>query len=415
MPYTLISSVGTGMYNDGYRETVYQFPDGGRYKTRLFLQALFKCKYRDISNVILVGTRTSSWDALVDADLDGKLWENLYSTIGESHGIDGENPLISELERHLSNRFGGAIFKIKIHTDQLDENTSEEVFRVYNSLIPLVDKSSDILFDITHGFRSMPILLYQALQYTFTQNDSLQRVEVVYGEYNKDTGASLVRNLSNYWNYAQITDAVSIFKNKLDGTRLAALLSRDYVPLSKAIKKLTAIVQTNCSLQFGNLLLQLKNLDLPNMQGPFWLQDIIEFFKDILKMQEKSLARTLYNFSKFLLDKKLNVQATIALQLSVETAFAEKFGDKDSIGNYDWWSDFKANQRNYVMQSLVQQDDERKSLIKQLSNLEHGRNSIAHGGAKNRGASGFPLPENIPNIYQSGEKGVSMLLKLLEL
>ena len=195
MPYTLISSVGTGMYKDGYRQTTYTFPDGKTFETRLFLEAILKCKYREIDSVILVGTQTSSWDALVDNSIDNDLWEQVFSATNQGEGIDGANPLIHRLEEYLSNRFANIKFIIKIHTDKVDFDTAESIFKTYNSLVPTIKKENHVLFDITHGFRSMPILLYQALQYSFTQSESLQNVELVYGEYNINTRISIVRTL----------------------------------------------------------------------------------------------------------------------------------------------------------------------------------------------------------------------------
>ncbi len=67
MPYTLISMIGTGMYKtlkdfEGYKKTDYSFGGGKHFNTRLFMQALLECKYKDINQIILLGTDTSSWD-----------------------------------------------------------------------------------------------------------------------------------------------------------------------------------------------------------------------------------------------------------------------------------------------------------------------------------------------------------------
>ncbi|MBJ2355641.1 hypothetical protein JF818_04285, partial [Sphaerochaeta sp. S2] len=59
MPYTLISSIGTGMYkkaeNDstGYRLTRYQFPGGNLIASRLFIFSILESKNWDIDQVIL--------------------------------------------------------------------------------------------------------------------------------------------------------------------------------------------------------------------------------------------------------------------------------------------------------------------------------------------------------------------------
>lgn len=153
MSYTLISSVGTGMYKEGYRKTVYCFPSGEKIETHIFLNALLKNKYRDISKIILVGTVTSGWDMLID--VDDELWVKVCEA-KENDSID--QSIISEIETYLSNKLNISVV-IKYHTDRIVNETSEEIFNLYSSIIPEIT-DENILFDITHGFRSMPILLY---------------------------------------------------------------------------------------------------------------------------------------------------------------------------------------------------------------------------------------------------------------
>ena len=124
MAYTLISSVGTGMYKEGYRKTVYCFPAGEKIETHIFLDALLKNKYRDISKIILVGTVTSGWDMLIDVE-DG-LWERVCEA-KENNAID--QIIISEIESYLSNKFNIPTV-IKCHTDRIENETSEDIFKI---------------------------------------------------------------------------------------------------------------------------------------------------------------------------------------------------------------------------------------------------------------------------------------------
>lgn len=423
MPYTLISSVGTGMYKDKkYQETTYVFPDGKSFQTRLFLESLIRCKYRDINTLILVGTETSSWDALIDDSIDEQLWLCVYEKVS-TEGIKPTDALIPEIAKHISARFDGIKVILKVHTPRIDSDTTEQIFQTYNSLVPEIEKGNDILFDITHGFRSMPILLYQALQYSVSQNENINQVELVYGEYNPTSKNSAVRNLSSYWRYSQITDAISIFKNKLDGTRLASLIKNDYDKVAKTITAITEIVQTNFSLQIIDVIARINNLNLDGQDdAPFWFKDIGTFLLDIKKLKSKSKARTLYNYAEFLFEKKMNVQALIALELSVETAFAEKYGDETAVGNYEWWRDFKTKMpgrseslKEKVINSFAIDEKQKKEMRHHLIILEIRRNSSAHGGARDRNSDGAPSAANIPNIFKSGYLCVGKVLELLDL
>lgn len=405
MAYTLISAVGTGMYKEGYRKTKYVFPDNREVETHIFLNALLEVNYRDFSTVILVGTVTSAWDMLVDDKQDEDFWLTVNSA-RETGKID--QSLIHELEVYLERKIGKTVV-IKVHTDTICEATSLDIFNVYSSIIPQI-QTEKILFDITHGFRSMPILLYQALQFSVSQNSNIKAVELVYGEYVEGKKCSYVRDLSSYWRYSQISDALTIFKDKLDGQKLANLVEEDWLEGAKAIRRLSEVVQANFALQIIEILRNITNvLDKKPEELPSYWQEILNFLEELLlklDKNNKSQSKILFNYSKLLASKKLDTQSIIALQVAVETAIAEFQGSDKYIGDYEWWQETGRGELN----SLKGKD---KKMKNSLNNLEHLRNQIAHGGSKGK-LKGFPQAANIPNIFQSGVNGVEILFSMLE-
>ena len=400
MAYTLISSVGTGMYKEGYRKTIYCFASGEKIETHIFLDALLKNKYRDISKIILVGTVTSGWDMLID--IEDELWLKVCEA-KENNTIN--QSIISEMESYLSNKLDIPVV-IKYHTDKIENETSEEIFNLYSSIIPEIT-DENILFDITHGFRSMPILLYQALQFSISQNPKIKNVELVYGEYIESKKESHVRDLSNYWRYSQISDALSVFRTKLDGYKLAELIEDEWLEGSKAIKRLSDIVQTNFSLQIIEVSKQIKNaLKKYPTNAPTWLEDVKLFLEEILNcVTSDFLYKSLKNYAEFLFERKLNVQAIITLQVAVETYIAETNNCEDMIGNYDWWQ----RDGRTILNEIKKNDW--KNIGNPLTNLEGFRNQIAHGGGTNRDGN-FPQASNIPSIYKSGLRGIENLINV---
>lgn len=406
--YTLITSIGTGMYKKegGYRIATYHFNNGKTYESRLFFDAILKTEFKPIKKIIFIGTYTSSWDVLIDDKKDPNLWADVYEEINEK-GLSPDSELIPKIKAHLKDQYSIEI-EILIHTNIIDSDTTEEIFTIYKSVVPYIKEDSNVLFDITHGFRSMPILMYQALQFASNGKTELQNVELIYGEYIDNEKISYVRDLSTYWHYARITDAISVFKAKLDGFALANLLEKEYSSYSKVIKKISSIVQTNFCLQIVEVLKQLKNTLAENYEKtPFWFDDIKTFLTDFYKeiYTPKSEARIIYNFAKYLRNKNLNTQSIISLQLAVETTCAEKSDNlEDNKGNYDFWQ----GEGKIIRNKIVNKDSDMK---KQLQNLESFRNKIAHGGARNKNTKGFPMAENIPNIFDSGSKGVETFLQ----
>ena len=408
MAYTLVSSVGTGMYKEGYRKTCYKFYDGKTEEASWFLQALLKKKYKNFDKVILIGTRTSNWDALVDLnDREAEsLWEKLSMLNESKQGVTDE--LIPLLEQQLEKQYS-LPFKLIVHTDLINSDTCTEVFNSYNKIIPEIPVKSDVLFDVTHGFRTMPILMYQNLQFLFS-NDFSRKIEIVYGEYVKDSDTSYVRDLSNFWTLGQITDVIDIFEKKLDGLKLAELLEEIWQKGSKAIKKLSEVVQTNFSLQIFDVSRQMKNAisDYPS-DAPVWLNRVKEILKSILSfVDETNKPRTLYKYSNWLYDHNLNIQAVITLQVAVESAIIKFYGIEENFGDYEWWQECGRKNLNKLKR------EDWKNLGNPLTNLEVFRNQIAHGGGKNKGGD-FPQAANIPSIYESGKRGVENLFKELDL
>ena len=408
MAYTLISSIGTGMYKEGYRRTCYKFNDGKTEETSWFLQALLKKQYRNFEKVILIGTRTSNWDALIDLnDKDAEsLWEKLSTLNLNKQGITDE--LIHPLEMQLEKQYS-LPFKVIVHTELIDSDTCTEVFNSYNKIIPEIPKKSDVLFDVTHGFRTMPILMYQNLQFLFA-NDFSTKIEIVYGEYIKDSDISYVRDLSNFWALGQISDAISIFEKKLDGFKLAEMIEKNWPRGSKAIKKLSEIIQTNFSLQIFDVSRQIKNAisDYPD-EAPLWLNRAKELLESISSfVDEANKAQSLFKYSKYLYEHNLNVQAVITLQVAVEAAIVKLYGTDEILGDYDWWQESGRKSLNKLKR------EDWKNLGNPLTNLEAFRNQIAHGGGKNKEGNS-PQAANIPYIYESGKRGVENLFTKLNL
>lgn len=404
MAYTLISFVGTGIKKDGeYQSTRYVFPDKKEFETKKFAEALLELKYRNFSKVVFVGTTTSAWEMFAEGNDD--LCMKLMEARSDKSFSD---ELKKELENYLSEKLHIPVV-IKYHTDRIDEDTSLEIFNLYSSIVPEIT-DENILVDITHSFRSMPIMLYQAMQFSVSQNEKIKNVELVYGEYTSDEKCSYVRNLSSYWKYSRITNAVSIFEEKLDGFALADLIEKDWESGSKAIKRFSEVVQTNFCLQIVEVYRQLRNsLKKYPENAPAYLDKVknsVEKICRLISAENKSLSLSLYEFSKFLYEHKLNVQAVICLQVAVESAICEKFACENQIGDYDWWQE---NGKKYLQKI---KNKNFKNISEPLGNLEGFRNQVAHGGAKNRDGN-FPHAANIPNIYKNGLLGVENLFKLL--
>ena len=153
---------------------------------------------------------------------------------------------------------------------------------------------------------------------------------------------------------------------------------------------------------------QLKNsLSAFPQTDPDWLSPVKDSIEKIVSLiDEKSVPRTLYNYSKFLYEHHLNVQAVITLQVAAETCIVEVYDPQKCYGDYDWWDKVGHEKLSTIKHQAW------KEMGNPLANLEFFRNQIAHGGSKNKEGH-FPQAANIPNIYKSGIRGVEALIEHL--
>jgi CRISPR-associated Csx2 family protein len=430
--YTLISSLGTGMSRNGYEPVTYQFPNEKEYTTSLFLEAILKTGSWPIKKVILIGTRTTSWDALIpnrDSNENVNFWQKILEECeNKETGISNES--VAELEAMLPIWYDDAKFKIMPpHADKISFGEVEDVFSVYMNLPDELEPGTDILFDITHGFRSMPLLIFQSLQIN-TSKIQGRNVKLIYGELDglvDGKKISCVRDLSKYWEYYEVTAAKKLFEEKFDGKLLADKLSPYWENGAKWLVRFGKIVECNFSLQMPDALKQLKNTlkDYDGKQKPQWVSDVRNdldaVYKKLTGNAQKNypVAGIVWEFSKLLQEKELITQAVIALQVVVETAVAERY-DPSQIGNYNWFNGYTEYVEGRLQRNSGVGHDYLEKIRKQnntmninLFKIEWLRNQIAHGGGKDKKGN-YPHGANVPSILKLGNAAVLKLFELLE-
>lgn len=397
----LITSLGTGMYNDGYRETTYRFSDNTQFTEKHFLRAVLKHD-RSINRVVVLGTRTSSWDVFAEHCFDA--WERIKNECESEAGLRPESE--RTVEDCLAQDFPGIDFILKVHTPHLDRDTVENVLAVYNTIPEKIPEGSEIVFDITHGFRSMPLLIYQALQLD-AEKIATCSVSLIYGEYNPSEKISLVRDLSAYWELSETAKAKHAFFKRLDGSALAPRLNDLWPRGGKAVARLSGIAACNFALQLPECLRQIDNaLRAFPENAPLWVASIRDFLTEFHRRLDRETQHgTMFEYARLLAEMKLHTQAVIALQIAVELFIAN--GHEGAVGDYDWWQTIGRNNLNEAKRRLPLDTAES---ITRLGDL---RNQIAHGGYRNAwGGEGFPQAENLPAILARVFPAVNQLFSL---
>jgi len=394
----LISFVGQGQFADA--EPAKQFASGylpanylftlkkGRERTvkkHIFLEALLESGQYEFSSIYLFGTSTSSWAMLVyDLAQQDPEMKNFWEELNESCKAGIEDDQREYLEEILQKKYGMPVH-IRTHYADLDKETIEDVFNVYNSVAEELPVDAEVLFDVTHGFRSMPLLAYQALLYNSAIMNR-RKIEIVYaqlrragkGEDPMDPPPSIVRYLGRFWELSEGTVAYKMFKEKYDADLLSRLVSCYCPKLSSPLKRFDEIVRYNVIYNIIGFVEKVREVVEENAfdeSWPIWMQDTyVEVVEICNKVGEGMVSDQLRNFSRILHEKGMLVQSIIALRCAFEARVTEQV-DASQVGNYDLWNKDGTGAAWEYFKSLSVSWDLKFAMHK-LGNL---RNEVAHG------------------------------------
>lgn len=156
---TLISLLGKGR-NDpetGYRKASYRFADGTLRETPFFGLAL--AEQIQPERLVVAGTAGSMWDVLLqqhEAEDDTVL--QLMEAV-EKEAVTQE--LLTACEPHLTQRLGRPVRCLLIPYAR-DE---DEQVAILQALADVLSDREQVVIDVTHGFRHLPMLALVAARY----------------------------------------------------------------------------------------------------------------------------------------------------------------------------------------------------------------------------------------------------------
>lgn len=187
MDVILISIIGKGRKKDGgkgYEKTVYTFPDGTLSSESAFfgreLLKYLKGKGLKVERWIVFGTSNSCWSEIGEIEFFNLEEEELYFKVFEEEDRDesGIDRATLEAWETCIKHFLELERLNFIMVDPLDYSA------FINNLMQVIpeDKEYGIVFDMTHGFRHMSVLISFALMY-LANFKKIQEIEVYYGAF----------------------------------------------------------------------------------------------------------------------------------------------------------------------------------------------------------------------------------------
>ncbi len=207
-----ISVLGTSLYEP----VVYHFPGGEREgKEQEFVQIAILEKFRNqiteggrISIFLTDGSKKRNWENRIYHDKDVQFSERWTSgrkqEIREGHDKRGMEFILRTDYPELWERTEG----IQIR----NASTEEEIWSVFETIFNTIEEKDEIIFDITHSFRSIPMLAITIINYAkVLKNCTLKGI--YYGAYE---AAVIEENVK----YAPIVD-LTVYNEILEWTNAA--------------------------------------------------------------------------------------------------------------------------------------------------------------------------------------------------
>lgn len=222
MSTTLISFLGNRKENGEYKRVQYHYKGEANEPVTYIGYALQKILQPD--RFVIFGTTGSMWDHLFESDLklDTQLEEErlaLMESVEDKRHVTQEQldllaPLLSKI---LATE---VILKIipPAHTEQ-------EQLELLELIDAVLDEEGSLYLDVTHGYRSMPLVSFAAVQFLNTVKPKIRVKNIFYGELAEQEG--YIRELSGLLNLNQWNKAFYHSECTGDYSLIAELLPED--------------------------------------------------------------------------------------------------------------------------------------------------------------------------------------------
>lgn len=218
----LISFLGRSPKRDGsYRTTVYQMPEGPS-KPQAYFGYLLQERLQPDCMVIL-GTSGSMWDGLLEemelnTDIKAPLIESLLEA------VDEQTVTQSMLDHVMEQVNAHSRCQYKLLLIPFARNQSEQL-AMLNIVADAITEQAEVVLDITHSFRHLPMMAYAAMQYLQAIKPEVRVSQICYGEYNEDIKQGQFVDLSGLLHIQQWLNAATLANNTGDLTDIASLLN----------------------------------------------------------------------------------------------------------------------------------------------------------------------------------------------
>ena len=340
------------------------------------------------------------------------------------------------------------------HTHSLenlpDGKDEKELFEIFKSIYSVLQHEDILYFDITHGFRSLPMLALVLVNYAkFLKNIEVR--SITYGNFEARTnlGEETIAPIIDLLPLSQIQDwtfATADFLKNGNADQYEELVKayrksvftgyrvgdrKEAEALEKLTRSLRKVIDDFQTCR-GENIIRAKNMDSLQSNIKELGMTVIEPLNPVLKKMEEAFGKfnsssnclNGFDAAKWCIEHNLYQQAATILQESVVTFFCEKYKmdiKKDSERKYVNMAfafsyklknkETSETNKNKIRKEIDESEalkalmeDEllkRQEVIDAFNKLTHERNDLNHNGMREQPHASDVIKKNIRNAFEA--------------
>ena len=380
----LLSFLGTGPLDSKetrtYKTTEYHLGEVplGSYP---FVSSALK-KHYQVDTLLLIGTVHSMWEEVYRWFMENNSRvideETYFRLASECEEANHESPLTITDQAAIEEAIGGDSKVVLIKYGTTDAEVMENI-NIILSLQQYLKTNDELIVDITHSFRSLPIFVMNLLVYL--QNVSKKKITIShihYGmlEMNKELGYAPIIDLKammdvNNW----ITGAYAFaeFGNAYKIAQLVEAEDRSAATLLNEFANLMNLNHLHAIQKISQRLSALRNKEFQTLLPQLTITPIVEDFISRFDVKESKHALFQMKVARWQLDHKKYAQAMLTINEAMVTYVCEQ--NKLEWDGYDSRELAKAALKYRPEARALSCDRELRSIYKRLQPL---RNCTAH-------------------------------------
>ncbi|MEL5720915.1 MAG: TIGR02221 family CRISPR-associated protein [Treponemataceae bacterium] len=397
MSKKFISFLGTGKYT----ECQYSLNGEVSDEVKFVQEALLKLTCKDFSD-------GDSIHFILTEGAREKHWEN----------TENNGDKIVGLKTIVENFCDSLPSKPKVNEVGIPDGKSEkELWEIFEKINEIFDEGDEVIFDITHGFRSLPMLCFAVLNYAVNLKN-IKIKAIYYGafEAKNDKNIAPIFNLKQFAELMQWSSAVDAFINygyadKLDdlvrnsshrGARSVSVKLKDAMNVLNTVRG-GEITQGKIFKSCVNDIEKVKHIEGLSAHPAF--EPLFERIKEKLSVFDYNNPYNFMYAAKLNLEYGREQQAVTLLQEGIITVIlyqlGESYDDRETREKAGRQIQAKGRNKDFDEDPIPSMEDNKffQKVAKLYVDLSELRNNINHAGYTKDATKATTIIENTQKYY----------------